>query len=55
MDTQQMLELLLARLNENAKTMNDKMDANIKAMLADGEQRKAEREAWREEMRADRE
>jgi hypothetical protein len=68
MDTQQMMELLLdmktslARLEENAITsqqgilaMNEKMDANIKAMLADEEQRKAEREAWREEMRADRE
>jgi hypothetical protein len=29
MDTQQMLELLLARLDENAKTMNEKMDATI--------------------------
>jgi 1,6-anhydro-N-acetylmuramate kinase len=53
MDTQQMMELLLARRDENAKTMNEKMDANTKATLADREQRKAEREANREQRRAD--
>jgi hypothetical protein len=61
-----MLELLLATLDENAKTMNEKMDANTKAMKAmqekaeaerksDREERKAEREADREQSKADRE
>jgi 1,6-anhydro-N-acetylmuramate kinase len=43
MDTQQVMELLPARLDENAKTMNEKL-ATREDMKADREQRKAEME-----------
>jgi hypothetical protein len=62
MESQQMMELLLdmkARQEENARTINEKMDANTKVLLAwredmraDREQRKAEREADREQRKA---
>jgi hypothetical protein len=67
MDTQQMMELLLARLDENSKTMNEKIETYQAKLDADREESKAwkedmkamqkraeaEREAWREEFQAE--
>jgi hypothetical protein len=33
MDSQQMMEILLARMDANTKTMNARMDTNTKATL----------------------
>jgi hypothetical protein len=48
-------EELMARLDKNAKTMNEKMDANTKATLATKEDRKIDKEEMIQEMRADQE
>jgi hypothetical protein len=56
MESQQMIELLLAKLDENAKTSQEEMLAKILArMEAREKERKAEKEVREEERKAERE